>query len=154
MTIEEANSFLREAFIAFPGVLQWVKDNSPEPKQTLQLWARNLERISIDEAISVLNRWNANEIPPPSGYQRELFINHVIAVVQKDRSKNYSARHREEVFEQLNLKQPKGNYNAVCGPFMSDVLGLKASYDLGQISFEELTKQVEERKQQAMGSVK
>jgi hypothetical protein len=44
MTIEEANSFLREAFIAFPGVLQWVKDNSPDPKQTLQLWAKNLER--------------------------------------------------------------------------------------------------------------
>jgi hypothetical protein len=154
MTIEEANIFLREAFIAFPGVLQWVKDNSPDPKQTLQLWAKNLERISTAEAISVLNRWNANEIPPPSGYQRELFINHVIAVVQKDRSKNYAARHREEVFEQLNLKQPKGNYNAVCGPFMSDVLGLKASYDLGQISFEELTKQVEERKQQAMDSVK
>ena len=154
MTIEEANSFLREAFIAFPGVLQWVKDNSPDPKQTLQLWAKNLERISTAEAISVLNRWNANEIPPPSGYQRELFINHVIAVVQKDRSKNYAARHREEVFEQLNLKQPSGNYNAVCGPFMKDVLGLKSSYDLGQISYDELTKQVEERKQQAVDSVK
>jgi hypothetical protein len=154
VTIEEANSFLREAFIAFPGVLQWVKDNSPDPKQTLQLWAKNLERISTAEAISVLNRWNANDIPPPSGYQRELFINHVIAVVQKDRSKNYAARHRLEVFEQLNLKQPKGNYNAVCGPFMKDVLGLKASYDLGQISYEELTKQVEERKQQALESFK
>jgi hypothetical protein len=83
-----------------------------------------------------------------------LFINHVIAVVQKDRSKNYAARHRDEVFEQLNLKQPKGNYNAVCGPFMKDVLGLKASYYLGQISYEELTKQVEERKQQALEAVK
>jgi hypothetical protein len=154
MTIEEANGFLREAFIAFPGVLQWVKDNSPDPKLTLQLWAKNLERISTAEAISVLNRWNANDIPPPSGYQRELFINHVIAVVQKDRSKTYAARHRDEVFEQLNLKQPKGNYNAVCGPCIRDVMGLKASYDLGQISYEDLTRQVDERKQQAMDAVK
>jgi hypothetical protein len=154
MTIEEANSFLREAFIAFPGVLQWVKDNSPDTKSTLQLWAKNLSKITVAEATSVLNRWNANEIPPPSGYQRELFINHVIAVVQNDRSKNYAAKHREKVFEQLNLNQPRGNYNAVCGPFIKDIMAMKSSYELGQISYEELERQVEERKQAALESVK
>lgn len=150
MTIEEANSFLREAFIAFPGVLQWVKDNSPDTKATIQVWAKNLSSVSTAEAISVLNRWNANQIPPPSGYQRELFVNHVIAVVQNDRSKNYAAKHRDKVFGQLNLNDRNRNYTPVCGAFIRDVMAMKASYDLGQISFDELKDQVGERERQAL----
>jgi hypothetical protein len=154
MTPDEARSFLREAFIAFPGVWEWLKTNSPDRERTLEVWAKSLEKVAVAEAVIVLNRWTANEIPPPSGYQRELFCQHVIAVVQKDRMKTYSAKHREEVFDQLNLNQPKGNYNSVCGPFMRDVMAIKSSYELGQISFEELERQVEERKQKALEAVK
>lgn len=154
MTIEEAKEFLKQAFIAFPGLMNWVKDNSPDPQATIQVWSLALESIKQQEAISVLNRWVKNELVPPTGWHRESFVQRVIEVVKNDRNKSYPERHREEVFEQLNLKQPKWDYNAVCGSFMKDVLGLKASYDLGQISFDELTKQVEERKQQAMGAVK
>jgi hypothetical protein len=154
MTPDESRDFLRQAFIAFPGVSQWLKDNSPDPQGTIQVWSVALESIKASEAISVLNRWVKNELPPPTGWQRELFVQRVIEVVKNDRNKSYPERHRKEVFEQLNLKQPKGNYNAVCSPFMRDVMGLKASYDLGQISYEDLTRQVDERKQQAMDSVK
>jgi hypothetical protein len=154
MTPEESKDFLRQAFIAFPGVSQWVRDNSPDPQGTIQVWSVALESIKASEAISVLNRWVRNEIPPPSGYQRELFVQHVVAVVKQDRTKEYSAKHREQVFEQLNLNQPRGNYNAVCGPFIKDIMAIKSSYDLGQISFEELEMQVEERKQKALESVK
>jgi hypothetical protein len=154
MTPDESRDFLRQAFIAFPGVSQWLKDNSPDPQGTIQVWSVALESIKASEAISVLNRWVKNELPPPTGWQRELFVQRVIEVVKNDRNKSYPERHRKEVFEQLNLKQPKGNYNAVCGPFMRDVMGLKASYDLGQISFEDLTRQADERKQKAMDAVK
>jgi hypothetical protein len=154
MTPEESKDFLRQAFIAFPGVSQWVRDNSPDPQGTIQVWSVALESIKASEAISVLNRWVRNEIPPPTGYQRELFIQHVVAVVKQDRTKEYSAKHREQVFEQLNLNQPRGNYNAVCGPFIKDIMAMKSSYELGQISYEELERQVEERKQTALEAVK
>jgi hypothetical protein len=154
MTPEESKDFLRQAFIAFPGVSQWVRDNSPDPQGTIQVWSVSLESIKASEAISVLNRWVRNEIPPPSGYQRELFVQHVVAVVKQDRTKEYSAKHREQVFEQLNLNQPRGNYNAVCGPFIKDIMAMKSSYELGQISYEELERQVEERKQTALEAVK
>lgn len=153
MTIEEANDFLRQAFVAFPGVLQWVKENSPDSKATIQAWAKNLTKITAAEAISVLNRWNANEIPPPSGYQRELFCQHVIAVVQKDRSKGYAAKHRDEVFDQLNLRAPKRRYTPVLGPFMRDVAAARAAYELCQISYGELTRQVEDLKQKAFAEL-
>ena len=154
MTPEESKDFLRQAFIAFPGVSQWVRDNSPDPQGTIQVWSVALESIKASEAISVLNRWVRNEIPPPTGYQRELFVQHVVAVVKQDRTKEYSAKHREQVFEQLNLNQPRGNYNAVCGPFIKDIMAMKSSYELGQISYEELERQVEERKQTALEAVK
>jgi hypothetical protein len=154
MTPEESKDFLRQAFIAFPGVSQWVRDNSPDPQGTIQVWSVALESIKASEAISVLNRWVRNEIPPPTGYQRELFVQHVVAVVKQDRTKEYSAKHREQVFEQLNLNQPRGNYNAVCGPFIKDIMAIKSSYELGQISYEELERQVEERKQTALEAVK
>jgi hypothetical protein len=154
MTPEESKDFLRQAFIAFPGVSQWVRDNSPDPQGTIQVWSVALESIKASEAISVLNRWVRNEIPPPTGYQRELFVQHVVAVVKHDRTKEYSAKHREQVFEQLNLNQPRGNYSAVCGPFIKDIMAMKSSYELGQISYEELERQVEERKQTALEAVK
>jgi hypothetical protein len=154
MTPEESKDFLRQAFIAFPGVSQWVRDNSPDPQGTIQVWSVALDSIKASEAISVLNRWVRNEIPPPTGYQRELFVQHVVAVVKQDRTKEYSAKHREQVFEQLNLNQPRGNYNAVCGPFIKDIMAMKSSYELGQISYEELERQVEERKQTALEAVK
>jgi hypothetical protein len=153
MTPEESRDFLRQAFIAFPGVSQWLRDNSPDPQATIQVWSVALESIKAPEAISVLNRWVKNELPPPTGWQRELFIQRVIEVVKNDRNKSYPERHREEVFEQLNLKQPKWEYKPQAS-HIRDVLGLKASYELGQISHEELIEQVEKRKQQAMDSVK
>lgn len=154
MTPDEARSFLREAFIAFPGVWEWLKTNSPDRERTLEVWAKSLEKVAVAEAISVLNRWTANEIPPPSGYQRELFCQHVIAVVQKDRMKTYSAKHREEVFDQLNLRGRKESYLPVLGPMMRDIMGIKAQWELGQIPESEMYRLVEERKQLALGSVK
>lgn len=153
MTIDEANDFLRQAFIAFPGVLQWVKDNSPDTKATLQLWAKNLSKVTAQEALSVLSRWSSNELPPPSGYQRELFINHVIAVVQQDRSKTHAAKHRDKVFNQLNLNGQRQKYTPVCGAFIKDVMAIKHSYDLGQICYEELQAQVAEREAKALEDV-
>jgi hypothetical protein len=153
MTIDEAKDFLHQAFIAFPGVWEWLKSSSIDIEATVEVWAKNLSKVSAAEAISVLNRWNANEIPPPSGYQRELFVNHVIAVVQKDRMKTYSAKHREEVFDQLNLRGRKESYLPVLGPMMRDIMGIKAQWELGQIPESEMHRLVEERKQQALEAV-
>ena len=153
MTVDEAKDFLHQAFIAFPSVWEWLKSSSIDIEATIDVWAKNLSSVSPAEAISVLNRWNANEIPPPSGYQRELFVNHVIAVVQKDRTKTYSAKHREEVFDQLNLRGRKESYFPVLGPLMTDINGIKASYDLWQISEAERDRLADERTQKALEAV-
>lgn len=150
MTVNEAKDFLRQVFIAFPGVWEWLKSSSIDIESTIEVWAKNLSSVTPAEAISVLNRWNANQIPPPSGYQRELFVNHVIAVVQNDRSKNYAAKHRDKVFGQLNLNDRNRDYTPVCGAFIRDVMAMKASYDLGQISYDELKDQVGERERKAL----
>jgi hypothetical protein len=149
----EAKDFLKQAFIAFPGVSQWIHEHSPDAKATIQVWAKNLESVTAAEAISVLNRWNANVLPPPSGYQRELFINHVIAVVRQDRTKAYAAKHRDEVFEAHNLRSRKESYLPVLGPMMRDIIGIKAQWELGQIPESEMYRLVEERKQQALEAV-
>lgn len=150
MTIDEAKDFLHQAFIAFPGVWEWLKSSSIDVEATVEVWAKNLSSVSAAEAVSVLNRWNANILPPPSGYQRELFVNHVIAVVRQDRTKEYAAKHRDEVFEAHNLRGRKESYLPVLGPLMRDVMGIKAQYDLGQLSQAERDRLVEERKQQAL----
>jgi hypothetical protein len=154
MTPDESRDFLRQAFIAFPGVSQWLKDNSPDPQATIQVWSVALESIKKSEAISVLNRWVKNELPPPTGYQRELFVQHVVAVVKQDRTKEYSAKHRDKVLEQVNANGHGRGSNPVLGSYMRDIMGFKSSYDLGQISFEELQRQVEDRKQVALEAVK
>ena len=154
MTNEESRDFLRQAFIAFPGVSQWLKDNSPDPQGTIQVWAVALESIKASEAISVLTRWVKNEIPPPTGYQRELFVQHVVAVVKQDRTKEYSAKHRDKVLDQVNANGHGRGSNPVLGSYMRDIMGFKETYDLGQISFEELQRQVEDRKQVALEAVK
>jgi hypothetical protein len=154
MTPEESRDFLRQAFIAFPGVSQWLRDNSPDPQATIQVWSVALESVKASEAISVLNRWVKNELPPPTGYQRELFVQHVVAVVKQDRTKEYSAKHRDKVLDQVNANGHGRGSNPVLGSYMRDIMGFKASYDLGQISFEELQRQVEDRKQVALEAVK
>lgn len=154
MTPEESRDFLRQAFIAFPGVSQWLKDNSPDPQATIQVWSVALESIKASEAINVLNRWVKNELPPPTGYQRELFVQHVVAVVKQDRTKEYSAKHRDKVLDQVNANGHGRGSNPVLGSYMRDIMGFKATYDLGQISFEELQRQVEDRKQVALEEVK
>ena len=154
MTPDESRDFLRQAFIAFPGVSQWLKDNSPDPQATIQVWSVALESIKESEAISVLNRWVKNELPPPTGYQRELFVQHVVAVVKQDRTKEYSAKHRDKVLDQVNAGGHGRGSNPVLGSYMRDIMGFKATYDLGQISFEELQRQVEDRKQVALEAVK
>jgi len=154
MTPDESRDFLRQAFIAFPGVSQWLKDNSPDPQATIQVWSVALESIKASEAISVLNRWVKNELPPPTGYQRELFVQHVVAVVKQDRTKEYSAKHRDKVLDQVNADGHGRGSNPVLGSYMRDIMGFKATYDLGQISFEELQRQVEDRKQVALEAVK
>jgi hypothetical protein len=154
MTPDESKDFLRQAFIAFPGVSQWLRDNSPDPQGTIQVWSVALESIKASEAISVLNRWVKNELPPPTGYQRELFVQHVVAVVKQDRTKEYSAKHRDKVLDQVNANGHGRGSNPVLGSYMRDIMGFKATYDLGQISFEELQRQVEDRKQVALEAVK
>ena len=154
MTPDESKDFLRQAFIAFPGVSQWLRDNSPDPQGTIQVWSVALESIKASEAISVLNRWVKNELPPPTGYQRELFVQHVVAVVKQDRTKEYSAKHRDKVLDKVNANGHGRGSNPVLGSYMRDIMGFKATYDLGQISFEELQRQVEDRKQVALEAVK
>lgn len=153
MTVDEAKDFLHQAFIAFPGVWQWLESSSIDVEATVEVWAKNLSSVSAGEAVSVLNRWNANILPPPSGYHRELFVNHVIAVVRQDRTKEYAAKHRDEVFEAHNLRGRKESYLPVLGPLMRDVMGIKAQYDLGQIPESEMYRLVEERKQKALEAV-
>ena len=137
MTESEAIDFITEAFIAFPAIGQWIKENSPQPAQTIDMYAKSLQCIELPEAISVLNRWVNGTLEPPTGYQKENFFHHVKAVVMADRSRGYAARQREEQFQKQNGRKRNESYLPLLGPFMRDVRAVQNEYESGLLSLNE-----------------
>lgn len=142
MTEQEAKEVLIQALAAFPGVSATIKANSPNPAETIRVWARSLESLERSEVESVITRWCTGKLEAPEGYKKENFHLHIRAVVMADRSKIAQERTRAST-----LQSHKGGSNRFCksilGPFMGKVLEVQRRYIAGEIGFEERDRQIE-----------
>lgn len=148
----EAKEFLKEAFTAFPGVGAWIEANSPDPSKTVAIWARSLEQITITEAHSVLTRWSMGALPPPTGFQKEEFPLHVIAVVRRDRSEAKAVQSRDEVLRKHTGKSIFQT-DRILGPFMANLNQLIRQFNAGTLSIEERNKCIADLEREAIAQV-
>lgn len=131
MTDSEIQEFWTQAFVRFPGVAQWIKEHSPRPDVTRKLWSEALVPVKASEAMSVLTRWSNGSLPAPTGYEKEIFHLHVLAVVNKDRA---DRRRLQWEADKKNNQGPRradivrpSQLIPVMGPYMQDVAALARS---------------------------
>jgi hypothetical protein len=136
MTESESKEVLLQALAAFPGVSATIKANSPNPAETIRMWAKSLESLERSEVESVIARWCTGQLEAPEGYKKENFHLHIRAVVMADRAKAARERTRETTLKQ-HTRTGKSFYKAILGPFMVQVLAVQKQYIDGMIGFEE-----------------
>lgn len=145
MTPIEAGKFFEKAFLAFPGLASWLRENSPEPAGTCSLWASTLSKVSADEAEAVLDGWLDGSIKePPVGYKRETFALNVKALVLNERSKIHQERAREEIW----MKSNRGKYQPsaafkLCEPLLREMYINLPAYREGEMTAQEYDRQVD-----------
>ena len=145
MNATEAGKFFEKAFLAFPGLASWLRENSPDPAGTCSLWASTLSKVSADEAEAVLDGWLDGSIKePPVGYKRETFALNVKALVLNERSKIYQERAREEIWMKSNRGkyQPSAAFRSIAKPFL-EMLANKPLVMAGEMTPQEYDRQVD-----------
>jgi hypothetical protein len=152
MTENEAMEFLDAAFVAFPGVHQWLKIASPSFEATKAVWAKTLQQISLEEGFGVLSRWTSGALPAPSGYEKENFVLHIRAVVMRDRSESKRLEVRND-FQRTHRRGESFKSEPILGPFMAEVMRLYDQYCAGTISKDERDKQISQLEREALSKV-
>lgn len=152
MTEKEAMEFLDAAFIAFPGVHQWLKNASPSFEASKAVWARSLMKISLDEGFGVLSRWTSGALPAPEGYQKETFHLHVISVVMADRDRQQRQQVRDE-YQKTHSKGSVLRSDPILHPFICDVMNVHEQWCRGQITESERDLQVMQLEREALAKV-
>lgn len=145
MTPLEAGKFFEKAFLAFPGLASWLRENSTDPAGTCSLWATTLAKVSADEADAVLDGWIDGTIKePPTGYKRETFALNVKALVLAERGKINQERAREEQWIKSNRGkyQPSAAFRSIAKPFL-EMLANKPLVMMGEMSHDEYDRQVD-----------
>jgi hypothetical protein len=142
MTESESKEVLLQALAAFPGVSATIKANSPNPAETIRMWAKSLESLERSEVESVIARWCKGQLEAPEGYKKENFHLHIRAVVMADRSKAARERTREVTLQQ-HTRTGKSFYKAILGPFMAQVLSVQRRYIAGEIGYDERDKLID-----------
>ena len=146
MNTTEAGKFFQKAFLAFPGLASWLRENSTDPAGTCSIWASTLAKVSADEADAVLDGWIDGSIKePPTGYKRETFALNVkaLAMALRDQAK------REQVREELWIKSNRGKYQpsaafkSVAKPFMA-MMAERDRAIKGEITWAEYDRLVDE----------
>jgi hypothetical protein len=136
MTEQECEEFFEQVMIAFPGVGQWLRDNSPDPAATLQVWGQSLEIVTSEEALSVLRRWSNGTLPAPIGYQRELFAVHLRQTVLADRNKRFREESQFEKQQSFKRTGPSDAFKSIAKPFTA-ILSLRARVMAGEMDAED-----------------
>jgi hypothetical protein len=108
MTDEQAADVYQKAFIAFPGVGQWVRDNSPDVAQTLRTWRAVIMPFDYADAVYVLNKWVLGDKnnPPPTGYQKEVFAIHLRQAILAVVGARLRAERSREILD--DTRKPRG----------------------------------------------
>jgi hypothetical protein len=154
MTPIEAGKFFEKAFLAFPGLSAWLRENSPDPARTCSLWASTLSKIGADEAYAVLDGWVDGSIKePPVGFKRETFALNVKALAMAARQEINRERSREEQWIKSNRGryQPSAAFRSIAKPFMQ-MLDNKTLLMNGEITHAEYDRLVDEITEQAFSN--
>lgn len=102
MNETEWKEFVRELYVSFPDLHEWVKANSPSPAETHRAWYTTLSRCSLTECRSVLQRWLDGTLEPFKAYERSYVCLIIRQTVAKDR--DIKAKH-ERTIEQVKRHQ-------------------------------------------------
>jgi hypothetical protein len=135
MTPNEAKTFFRKAFTAFPGLQSWLNENSPDIAGTLSAWAKTLATVEFNQAVEVLDGWIDGSIKdPPTGYKRETFAINVKAIVARQNEDSHKEIAREEQWRKSNRGryQPSEAFRSVAKPFF-EILKLRAEVMAGRL---------------------
>ena len=154
MNSTEAGKFFEKAFIAFPGLASWLRENSTDPAGTCSSWASTLSKVSAEEAYAVLDGWVDGSIQdPPVGYKRETFALNVKALAMTERGKRNQDRAREELWVKSNRGkyQPSAAFRSIAKPFMQ-MLDNKTLLLNGEITHAEYDRLVDEITEQAFSN--
>jgi hypothetical protein len=150
MTENESKEFLKQAFIAFPGISAWVDNTSIDPPGTIALWVKALEQITITEAHSVLTRWVTGALPAPSAYhEKEMFPQHIIAIVKRDRSEARSKDNRKETLRK-HTGQSIFRDDPIFGPYITNILRIIRQYNAGDLTTDERNHRIAELERDAI----
>jgi hypothetical protein len=146
MTPIEAGQFFQKAFVAFPGLASWLRENSTDPAGTCATWASTLAKVSAEEAYAVLDGWVDGSIKePPTGYKRETFALNVKALALASRDEVKRERVREEQWIKSNRGKyvPSAAFKSIAKPFMQ-MLEHKSRLVEGEITHAEYDRLVDE----------
>jgi hypothetical protein len=146
MTATEAGKFFQKAFLAFPGLASWLRENSTDPAGTCSIWASTLAKVSAEEAYAVLDGWVDGSIKdPPVGYKRETFALNVKALALASRDEVKRERVREELWVKSNRGKhiPSAAFKSIAKPFMQ-MLEHKSRLMDGEITHSEYDRLVDE----------
>lgn len=87
MTIDEAKRVIKDVvFVALPDVADWMRTTSPQPNETLELWAKALMRLDRSEVERVVNLWFVGNVEAPKAYERQLVPQCIVNNVMRLRS--------------------------------------------------------------------
>lgn len=146
MTAEEFVFFTQQAFIAFPGLKEWLYEKSPEPAATIRVWGKTLEKTTLKEAIAVLDGWTAGAIKdPPTGYKREVFaieVRSIAAEARRKRMVEHAKTEQQQRYSRDNYK-PSAAFKSIAEPF-GRILGLRAQVMSGELELEDCERQTRE----------
>ena len=96
---EFADKFLPEFRVCLPQLAKSLKER-PEHKETLKRWRGVVNGIELQDAIDVLNRMVAGDIPRP-------FLDNVAADVKREATKLARARQFAQSIPQNNGREPR-----------------------------------------------
>lgn len=128
MTSSEFETWQNRLFIMQPSLLGWLKQNSPDYRETLKLWFQTLRPYRLDECLLVLQQWATGVYEPPKAYERDNFALHVRSSVELKRDRQ---RKRDEQQNRMQDYQRHGGVRkAVNGLLKSDPGMLRAYNEL------------------------
>lgn len=108
MTNTEFTQWSTSLFVAFPSLSEWLKANSPDVTQTLNVWRKCLAPYSLTECQSVLDRWSSGELGTFEAYERDKVHLVVRAICQRTRDLEQRRREQREAGEDYHRKLSGG----------------------------------------------
>jgi len=116
MTIDEAKRCIKDVvFVALPDVADWMRTTSPQPNETLELWAKALMRLELEEVKRVIDLWFTGSVEPPKNYERQLVPQCII---------NNAMRLRSDAASRIAVLKRRDENTKQSGSIMRAVEGL------------------------------